>query len=89
MGGREDRFDGFQLFAPVGTYFLGMKADHRIQIISILGTQGQDALRGLQVNGRHEHLPHPSLTSTLDNRFSVLVKLLAVNMAMGIYVKSC
>ena len=67
-----------KLFAPVGSDFLGMQADHRIEAVGILAAEFEDCLRRFQVDGRHENLFYASLASALDDLGKVVAKFLAV-----------
>jgi hypothetical protein len=75
-----------QYFLPVGTNLFRMETQHRITIVGILGTDIEDRLARSDIDGRQEYSLTSSLTGSLNNSITILGKLFAIQVAMGIYV---
>ena len=76
--------NGGELVAPVGTDFLGMEYEHGTADVGILGADIEDGMARRHINGGQEDSRTASLPGSLDDGISVLRKLLAVKMTMGI-----
>ncbi len=74
-----------KLVAPVGADLLRMETYHGVEETRVLLTEGKDATRAGQVDGRHEDFLSTCLTSALQHRFAVLIELLTIYMGMSIY----
>ena len=61
-----------------------MEAEHGIAKAGILGTDVEDGVTRLQVDGRQEHLSAASLLGSLDNGVAIGSELFTVQMAMGV-----
>ena len=76
--------NGGELVAPVGTDFFGMESEHGAAEVGIVGADVEDGMARRLINGGQEDSRAASLAGSLDDGISVLRKLLAVKMAMGV-----
>ena len=74
----EEVVDGGKLLLPVGADFLGVEADHGVEVVGVLGAELEDALGGGEVDGGQEYLADAGLAGLLHHRFAVVVELLAI-----------
>jgi hypothetical protein len=63
-----------------------MEAEHGEAVAGIVAAGVEDGVARLQVDGRQEDGLTASLAGSLNNGITVVLKLFAVQMAMGIYV---
>ena len=74
-----------QLLLPVFLHLFRVQANHGIGVARIFPAQSQDCVRGLQVDGRQEHLAYPRFTGTSESLRPILIKFLRIKMRMRIY----
>ena len=66
----------------VGLHLFGMQPYHGVCEARVLMAYLKHPRHRRQVDGRHEDMPHPRLTGTLDDVVAVGVKLLTIDMYM-------
>ena len=74
----------YQHISPIPTYFLRMKAQHRITKARILSADSQNRLTRFQIDTWNTNSRYPCLTGTGYNGIEVLFELLTIQMAVGI-----
>ena len=71
-----------QRLLPTGVHLLGLQPYQRVAVARILTAERQHGRHVVQVDGRHDDLPHPSLAGPVNDGGEVFAKLLAVQMGM-------
>ena len=71
---------------PIGTNLLGMQTQHGIAIVGILGTDVEDGMARLDIDGRQKDSLTTSLAGSLYDGIAILRKFLAIQMAMSVYI---
>ena len=73
------------MVAPVGTDLFGVESEDGTAEVGILCTDVEDGTARDEIDGRQENLRATCLTGSTDDFVAISGKLLAVQMAMGVY----